>query len=315
MANNKYPPKAFVFISQTDGNNGAEYKKYRFQEKPTCPPNPSRDFEWRFSVSQQTLRVFMHKRSQVWLGKSGWEQLGYGDDKEKTHKLADWIDSGSPKAIEPAKTIFGVEGSIHKQLRDFCNDIIFRLDAANLSLGELKIDKFPCTIFMHWGGGEETDYHNREIFIQKYLPAGWKFFSIGTRRNEVFNVDGSTIIIPDRLGLEELERNLDFEGKKVDARKIMTEYVLESQNASDTSVEASAEGASRPPTNCDVFNETVSKVVEDSGEKWNSGYLDEDERTCRAKLVAKYFENKSSGCKHIDEEVAELFTKILGEEA
>ena len=217
--------KVFLFISREDGSPHAEFHKYRFAEAKSEKPDSSKGFDWRYSHRQKTLRVFVHKRAKDWLGEEAWGLIGMHDGNRPS-KLAQQIDAtpNELKFASDAIKIFGSEGAIANGVKKFLRETICKLDLPEVKQLKEADFKVPCTIFMHWGGGDEPDYAVRETAIRKILPRiagddisrnsdnGWKFFSIGTQRNDLFNVDGdgNLIIIPEkRKDLEELEQRFE----------------------------------------------------------------------------------------------------------
>lgn len=218
MKEKNYGVKVFLFISREDDAPQAEYHKYRFAEAQSEKPDSDIGYDWRYSPRQKTLRVVVHKKCEYWLGKDAWRLIG------AQGVLAEMIKAAPRKreTESSADKIFGSNGNLANALREFLKETICKIDLPDVKL--LKDDDFkvPCTIFMHWGGGGESDYEIREDAIRKRLPGakvgdgygdndkGWKFFSIGTERNELFNVDGNLIIIPEtREELEALERKFE----------------------------------------------------------------------------------------------------------
>ncbi len=176
--------------------------------------------------------------------------------------------------------------------------------------------------FIHWGGGTPRTYENNfSQLLEEYLKSSDRQFTksirayaFSSRRAELFDVTKSKIEFPTTI--EEVKALEDkFKGAKnaVDARKIMTEYVLEAETAKKKPTRTSSKDVVQIATECDVFSDAVSKVVEKIGEEWESGYLEEDEQAIRADLVAHYKNMKPPVCNVADVKVIELFKKILEE--
>ena len=95
-------------------------------------------------------------------------------------------------------------------------------DDENKVLFELSGDSAQCRIFIHWGGGEREDVLFYEREITKLLENKWRLFSLGTNRNNIFNVDRNKIIVPaSAKELDEIEKKFaneqDFGGVVADS--------------------------------------------------------------------------------------------------
>ena len=303
--------KVFLFISQKDSSLGAEYHKYRFAEAQSEKPDSKVGYDWRYSLSQKTLRVFMHKKCEYWLGKDAWGLIG----EQKKLALAIENDPAGLTWEDDAKGIFGLEGAIVKALKKFLKETLCKIDLPNVK--QLKDCEFkvPCTIFMHWGGGSESDYEVRENAVRNILPEansgdgyvdndkGWKFFSIGTERNALFNVDGNLIIIPEtREELEALER------------KFERYNLIKKSNAALTRISGG----------CAINDEDIDilgKVLEDERNRILHSNLRHDEKDELLKSIAisvKYLDEAKSkrveSKTEVPTEFVELAAKILNKE-
>lgn len=187
-------------------------------------------------------------------------------------------------------------------------------------------------VFIHWGGGAPKTYEDNfakmlkecldaedsqftlrdsQLTQSENVRANVRAYAFSSRRAELFDVTKPKIEFPKTVEeVKALEDKFRVAKNIVDAKKIMTEYVLAAHNAGDKS--------ELIYTEVDVFGDAVQEVVGKMGKEWGSGYLDKDEQNCRAGLVDEYFSCKSSGRnpkdKQVAEQVAELFTKILEEE-
>ena len=183
------------------------------------------------------------------------------------------------------------------------------------STKKLIID--DAVIFIHWGGGAPRTYENNfsQLLVEYLKSSDSQFtrsvraYAFSSRRAELFDVTKSKIEFPTTI--EEVKALEDkFRGAKniVDAKKIMTEYVLAAHNAGDEINLTNTEG--------DVFGDAVQEVVGEMGKEWGSGYLEEDEQSRRAGLIAHYEQCKMSNERGVsDKELTKLFKIILEEEA
>ena len=174
-----------------------------------------------------------------------------------------------------------------------------------------------AVIFIHWGGGAPRTYENNfSQLLETYLKSSdsqftetVRAYAISSRRAELFDVTKSTIEFP--ATIEEVNAlEAKFKGAKnaIDARKIMTEYVVAAHNAGDKSNSINTVG--------DVFGVAVQEVVGKMGDEWSSGYLEEDEQSRRVELIAHYKHCKMLNKPGVsDKELTKLFKIILEEEA
>lgn len=179
----------------------------------------------------------------------------------------------------------------------------------------LQIDE-ETIAFIHWGGGLPATHEEKfASFLEIYCTSPEALFTklrayaFSSRRAELFDVTKSKIEFPTTIeAVKELEKR--FKGAKniVDARKIMTEYVLAAHNSGDESNSINTEG--------DVFGDAVQEVVGKMGKEWGSGYLEEDEKSRRVDLIAHYEQRKTLNERGVlDSELTKLFKIILEEEA
>lgn len=194
MNNEQSPIKVFVFIAR----DKAEYDKYMLENSNNDTQGDKSDaidngrWQWRFSSRSNILRAVVEKGR---LGPSGWSSL---QPRSNGERMADYLDAlrMNPKDGNAINKV----GTYVKKL--------FKIELIDIFLGELKgvdgvkiLDKADVLyrIFIHWGGGhrEQVLFYEREV--QKWLEKkirNARLYSLGTNRNDIFNVDRTTILIP-----------------------------------------------------------------------------------------------------------------------
>ena len=204
MSTEKSHVKVFVFIAR----DKAEYDKY-FLEDPSNDTSGARSdspengrSQWCFSSKSSILRAVVEKGC---LGPSGWELLQPYSNGSKGSRLSDILDA-LRKDSKDGEAISTVKEKV---------EILFNSNLIKEFLRNLKgvdgkkilgNDDVQYRFFIHWGGGEREKvlFYEREVSkrLQKsYLNA--RLYSLGTNRNDIFNVDRLKIVIPSKS--EELD--------------------------------------------------------------------------------------------------------------
>lgn len=211
MNKEKSPTKVFVFIAR----DKTEYDKY-FLENSTADTSGAKSdgpenerSQWRFSSKSNILRVVIEKGC---LGLLGWKCLQpqqqiepHSQIKVEDLRLADLLDL-LRKDSKNSCVISAVRFDV-KEL--FCSGLVDGFLKKTKSIDGTEIldsNNMQCRIFIHWGGGqrEQVLFYEREVSkrLQPLLPTT-RLYSLGTNRNDIFNIDRVKILIPARV--EELD--------------------------------------------------------------------------------------------------------------
>jgi len=202
MNKEKSSTKVFVFIAR----DKTEYDKYFLESSSNDTSGARSDSpengrsQWRFSSKLNILRVVVEKGC---LGRSGWECLQPPSNSSKDSRLSDILDAlrKNSRDSEAANCVWSrVKMLFHRGL---INDYLGELKGADATK-ILDADIAQYRIFIHWGGGqrEQVLFYEREV--QKWLSMpNVRLYSLGTNRNDIFNVDRLKIVIPAKL--EELD--------------------------------------------------------------------------------------------------------------
>ena len=241
MGNTAGEIKAYVFIAQSDG----EYKKYRFSEADDESDIEGSVCRWRFSPDQKLLRIVINKwnekgkNKENWLSPKGWEYLNPTDGTlnsgiVKYYKEKDDFekDTMELELKEMVGEIFGSgKGGLSEKIHELVQQVLTRLDS-NVGVPILSRNmQLSCCVFLHWGGGDDEAYRRREEFVRKNWPEeceGWRIYSIGTRRNNVFSVDEDLIIVPyEESVLQELEYKIkiNYARELESVKNAMTRFI------------------------------------------------------------------------------------------
>ena len=211
MNKEKSPTKVFVFIAR----DKAEYDKYFLESSNNDTSGARSDSpengrsQWRFSSKLNILRVVVEKGC---LGLLGWKCLQpqqqiqpHSQIKVEDLRLADLLDL-LRKDSKNSCVISAVRFDV-KEL--FCSGLVDGFLKKTKCIDGTEIldsNNMQCRIFIHWGGGqrEQVLFYEREVSkrLQPLLPTT-RLYSLGTNRNDIFNIDRVKILIPARV--EELD--------------------------------------------------------------------------------------------------------------
>lgn len=223
--------KVFVFIAR----DSKEYNKYileahrndeRGGDNRECAKNKNERYQWRYNRANQCLRTVIEKGK---LGTMGWRLLAPATYEDRlSDNLRDFRKTNGPALEEKIKvrvrSLFAkLQEDTNTESSGFLYSLLSNLkDDEDKVLLDLSGTNVQCRIFIHWGGGEREDVLFYEREVTKLLDNRWKLFSLGTNRNNLFNVDRDRIIIPASVKeLDEIEKKFaneqDFGGVVADS--------------------------------------------------------------------------------------------------
>lgn len=251
---------AYVFIARDDD----EYSKYSFADNKGWEVGDREikeqyEWQWRFCPESRVLRIIMHKGGLDWDKLKPKGELAAEMDKlshppkndSKGYRIAgrnvkNWVGNIFSKQEEEHSLCTIVDKLLRK----------FICHGNRMRLGQ-------CCIFLHWGEANAEEMFFYEDKIQGYLPNIWRMFSIGTHRNNVFNVDRDPIIVPyEKSVLQELEYKINYARKLEPVKNAMTTYV-QNQTSNDEDKARLEECFST-----DTFREKLRSVAKEAKFAW-----------------------------------------------
>ena len=232
MLKNDSSIKIFVFIAR----DATEYAKYQLakgeKEEHGRDANVDTGFQWRFDASSKVLRLVINKGSI----EHGLDRLRAPApnveedfrDKERLAVLLDMLRLGHNDvetdveiAVEDvfidatSSDLSGGLWTVLQSLKDEDNNPI------------IKGKEVQGRIFIHWGGGERDSILFYERKVTEALPPDWRLYSLGTNRNDLFPVDGESIIVPCAFDeLQKLEKKFSGGSDLEHIKEILTDYIV-----------------------------------------------------------------------------------------
>ena len=231
MSGNLKMDRVYLFIAR----DNEEYERYKITKTKTDEEKTGEKiakYKWRYSKKLKQLRIVIRK-----------DALGSNVARSIQPENGDLIirmwalKTGKPYPEDRTQDM--TNGYVRMQIEEMLKEIQRLLEDLKSEYKEqnLLADQFSCYVFVHWGGGDLGDMEYYEKKVAEFMAGNFDgIFSIGTNRNDKFDVDGTRIFIP--YDCESLQKLFEVASTDTDIKDYLTKLaVMGSSDLSDDETE------------------------------------------------------------------------------